>query len=119
MDRELRLSVLQRVTPFADAVGRGDAPVDELALLVSFALNPGLDVLESLADLDELAGECPTPTRDGVMHFLFGGSEPRFRGDTTDYHQWRNSALDQVIRRGRGMPITLAVVAIAVAERVG
>lgn len=124
MDRERRLTLAQRVAPFAEAVDAGSSdgghtPIDELALLVSFALNPGLDVVASLADLDELAGQCPAHTRAGVMQFLFGGVEPRFRGDTSDYHHWRNSSLDRVVARRRGMPITLAIVAIGVAQRIG
>lgn len=119
MDREPRLTTPQRVAPFAEAVARGNVPVDELALLVASAMNPRVDVLGSLADLDELAAMCPTPTRDGVLQFLFAGVSPHLRGDTSDYHHWRNSSLDQVISRGAGMPLTLAIVAIAVAQRVG
>lgn len=119
MDRERRLTVSQRVAPFAEAVAGGRTPIDEMALLAAFALNPGLDVVSALADLDELAGACPTHTRNGVMQFLFGGTAPLFQGDTSDYHHWRNSSLDRVVARRRGMPITLAIVAVAVAQRVG
>lgn len=102
--------------PFEDALAV-DAPLDELALALSSVLDPGLDVIGCLALLDELAGECPTPTRDGVMQWLFGSG--RFVGDRQSYHHWRNSCLDHVISTRRGMPITLSVVAIAVARRVG
>ncbi len=119
MDRERRLTVAQRIAPFGAAIERADTPIDELALLVSLALNPGLDVREVLTDLDQLAGECPTHTRTGVVQFLFGGVDPLFRGDRSDYHHWRNSSLDRVVARRMGMPITLAIVAIAVAQRVG
>ncbi len=105
-----------RVAPFRDAV-LANADLDELALTMSKAIQPELDVLSSMADLDELAAACPTPTRDAIITWLFGTEY--FEGDRDDYHGWRNSCLDQVIARRRGMPISLAVVAIEVARRVG
>lgn len=116
MDRDADSELLQRVEPFRHAV-LGDADLDELALTVSLALQPGLDLIARLADLDELAAAVPTPTRDGVMAFLFGSGT--FVGDRDDYHGWRNSCLDQVLARRRGMPISLSVVAVEVARRVG
>ncbi len=120
MDREHRRTLESRVAPFTEAVGVDETPIDELALLISQALNPTLDVIGAMADLDELAARCPSPTRQGVMDHLFGGGgDAMFRGDTGDYHHWRNSCVDQVVARRRGMPITLSIVAIAVARRVG
>lgn len=95
----------------------GDADLDELALTMSMALDPDLDLVSYLADLDELAAGCPTPTRDAIITWLFGSG--RFVGDDDDYHGWRNSCLDQVLDRRRGMPISLSVVAVEVARRVG
>jgi regulator of sirC expression with transglutaminase-like and TPR domain len=105
-----------RVRAFREAVLAG-ADLDELALTMSQALQPELDVVSALADLDELAAECPTPTRDALMTWLFGSG--RFVGDRNDYHGWRNSCLDQVLARRRGMPITLSAVGVEVARRVG
>ena len=105
-----------RVEAFRHAV-LGDADLDELALTVSMALQPELDLTARLADLDEIAAAVATPTRDGVVAHLFGPGA--FTGDRDDYHGWRNSCLDQVLLRRRGMPITLSVVTIEVARRVG
>lgn len=102
--------------PFEDALAI-DAPLDELALALSSVLDPTLDVIGCLAALDELAGACPSPTRNGIMQWLFGSGQ--FVGDRAGYHHWRNSCLDHVIAARRGMPITLSIVAIAVARRVG
>ena len=102
--------------PFRHAV-LGDADLDELALTMSMAFAPDIDVVSYLADLDELAAACPTPTRDGVVTWLFGSG--LFVGDRDGYHGWRNSCLDQVLDRKRGMPISLSVVALEVARRVG
>ncbi len=117
-----RSEVQRRLQPFAEAVADPGRDLDEMAFALSAVLQPELDLIECLAALDELAAICPTPTRDGVISYLFGSEAPGFGmfvGDRSDYHHWRNSCLDQVIATRRGMPITLAVVAIEVARRVG
>ena len=53
------------------AVDAGAVPLDEAALLISTELQPGLDMIEWLAALDMMAGECPTPTAVGVARYLF------------------------------------------------
>lgn len=112
-----RSEVQDRVAAFADAVLRPDATLDELTLSLSQALQPELDVIGVMTELDVLAADCPTPTRGGVIRFLL--DEAGFAGDVDDYHRWENSCLDHVIATRRGMPITLAVVVIEVARRVG
>lgn len=93
------------------------APLDEQALRVSAVLQPSLDVTAQLRALDDLAEHCPAATREAVFQHLFASG--RFVGDRETYHAWRNSCLDQVLATGRGMPITLSVLAIAVAARLG
>jgi len=98
----------------------GDAqqvPLDEAALLISTELQPGLDLIEWLAALDLLAGDCPTPTADGVARHLF--ETEHFAGNRTAYYDWRNSCLDRVIATRTGIPISLSVLMIEVARRVG
>lgn len=99
------------------AAGAGDVPLDEAALLISAALQPGLDMIEWLAALDVLAGDCPTPTPDGVARFLF--DVEHFVGNRQAYYDWRNSCLDRVIATRTGIPISLSVLMIEVARRVG
>ena len=117
MEREQRFDMRVRIEPFRRLMSTDDAHLDELAIALSFVLQPALDRLDALTELDMLAAECPTPTRDGVMNYLFGSD--LFIGDRSDYHRWQNSCIDQVIRSRRGMPITLSIVAIEVARRVG
>lgn len=105
------------MAPFVAAAAAEHPTLDELAVAISQAMQPGLDTIGVLAELDELAADCPTPTRDGVMSHLFGSG--RFVGDRTDYHRWQNSCIDHVLRSGRGMPITLAAIGVEVARRVG
>lgn len=105
-----------RLRPLSEALV-GDATLDEMAFGVSAALRDDFDLIGALAALDELAGDCPTPTRDGVMQYLFESG--MFQADRRDYHSWRNSCLEQVVARRIGMPISLSIVAIEVARRVG
>lgn len=100
----------------------GDLPLDEAALEISARLQPALDRIEWLAALDMLAGECPTPTADGIARFLFQGPElhaEHFVGNRSDYTDWRNSCLDRVIATRTGIPITLSIVMIEVGRRLG
>jgi regulator of sirC expression with transglutaminase-like and TPR domain len=99
------------------AVGAGDVPLDEAALLISADLQPGLDLIEWMAALDMLAGECPTPTAVGVGRYLFDAEH--FVGNRLAYYDWRNSCLDRVIATRTGIPISLSVLMIEVARRVG
>lgn len=92
-------------------------PLDEAALSMSAVLQPGLDVIGWLATIDDIAARCATPTRSGVVSHVC--DEMRFVGDRTSYGNWRNSCLDQVIAQRRGIPITLSVLVIEVARRVG
>ena len=95
----------------------GDVILDEAALLVAAALRPGLDEIEWLAALDRLAGDCPTPTAAGVARYLF--DTLGFTGNQSSYYDWRNSCLDRVIATRVGIPITLSVLMIEVARRLG
>ena len=107
------------LSAFTSAVSGDPAtvPLDEAALSMSAVLQPGLDVIGWLATLDDIAACCATPTRDGVVAHVC--SEMGFVGDRTTYGDWRNSCLDQVIAQHRGIPITLSVLVIEVARRVG
>lgn len=120
MDRDRAFE--QRVARFVATVD-GDPTLDEAALAIAALLRPTIDEIGVLADLDQLAADCPTPTRDGVVQHLFqppgGDRVAMFSGDHREYHAWQNSSLDLVLRRRSGMPITLSVIAIEVARRVG
>lgn len=90
--------------------------LDVGALLVAAHARRNLDVDGQLDRLDDLAGRCPAPTLDGVVdHIVAEG----FGGDTDDYSHPRNSLLDVVLDRRRGIPITLSIVLMEVGRRVG
>ena len=67
--------------------------------------------------LDELAAGCAEPTFDGLRRHLF--DELGFAGDAEHYDDPRNSFLDVVLERRRGLPILLATVMIEVGRRAG
>ena len=93
------------------------ATLDELALSISAVVQGGLDEIEWLADLDMVAGGCPSPTPDGIVRHLF--HDLGFHGNQSAYYDWRNSCLDHVLQRRTGIPITLSVVMIEVGRRLG
>lgn len=114
--------------------GRSVAPADELAeilsgddeivldraLLLLASARPGATpgtVADGLGVLDSLADRCPVPTLDGLTHHLF--VDQRFEGDRLDYHDPRNSFLDEVLSRRVGMPITLSTLLLEVGRRLG
>jgi regulator of sirC expression with transglutaminase-like and TPR domain len=92
-------------------------PLDEAALLISSAVQPGLDPAHWLDELDALAATCRSSTPAGVAQHLF--ENERFVGNRSAYYDWRNSCLDRVIATRTGIPISLSVLMIEVARRVG
>ncbi|MEW6273359.1 MAG: tetratricopeptide repeat protein [Thermodesulfobacteriota bacterium] len=103
-----------------------DADLAAAALLVAAEEYPELDHARYLSFLDEIADSLrrrlgddgdPERVRRATCEELF--VRHRFAGDTEDYYDPRNSYLNEVIDRRRGIPITLAVVYIAVGTRLG
>ncbi|HEX5365497.1 MAG TPA: transglutaminase-like domain-containing protein [Acidimicrobiales bacterium] len=102
---------------FAELVrGPDDAcRLDLGALLIAAHARRDLDVDHELARLDALAAGCPDGTLGGIVAHLF--DDLGFAGDRDDYGDPRNSLLDSVLDRRRGIPITLAVVLLEVGRR--
>lgn len=119
MDRDSSDRTDAALARFA-ALVQGDpaaVPLDEAALALSAVLQPDLDIVGWLATIDDIAAGCATPTRSGVVAHVC--REMGFVGDRRRYGDWRNSCLDRVIAQRRGIPITLSVLVIEVARRVG
>lgn len=104
---------------FAELVARPESalPLDEAALLIAAHAHPRVDVAAGLDRLDRLAAGVPSPDLDGIRTHLFGPEG--FRGNRDDYYDPENSYLDSVLERRLGIPITLSVVLLEVARRVG
>lgn len=91
--------------------------LDEAALLIAAHAHPGLDVAAELAKLDALAAGIREPTLDRWRQHLF--IDLGFSGNVHRYYDPANSYLDDVIRRRKGLPITLSVLGMEVGRRIG
>ncbi len=93
-----------------------DRHLDLACALVASAIDQSADVGAIIVGLDKVADLCP-PSFEGIVETLFASG--MFVGDSDDYHDPRNSLLNEVLARKIGMPITLSVVAMEVGKRVG
>jgi regulator of sirC expression with transglutaminase-like and TPR domain len=113
---------------FRQAVERGENKIDlaRAALTIALSEYPDLDIAAYLARLDRLAVEV-TQRSDGggdvynsiaaLNYVLF--KQHGFRGNGDNYYDPKNSFLNEVLDRKTGIPITLSVVYMEVAHRVG
>jgi regulator of sirC expression with transglutaminase-like and TPR domain len=69
-----------------------------------------------MSELDVLAAGCSDISFEGVIRHMRALG---FSGDRDNYYDARNSYLNHVIDRRRGIPITLSVVAIELGRRLG
>jgi regulator of sirC expression with transglutaminase-like and TPR domain len=105
-----------------------DERVDLLRAALTFARieDPKLDIEHYMHQVEDLARRVATKIQDwddppqiiaGLNEVLF--QEEMFRGNSVDYYNPRNSFLHDVLDRRLGIPITLALVYLEVARRVG
>src|SRR5215472_17782914 len=93
------------------------ADLAEGSLLIAAEDTPDLDIVRYLGFVDEIAARVSSRVgqdraqetwRDALGEELF--VREGFGGDTEDYYDPRNSYLNSVIDRRRGIPITLSIV---------
>ena len=102
-----------------------DIDLTRASLLIARTEYPDLDIEGYAARIDELAerawkvaaGIDPQRTIAALNRVLF--DEARFRGNREDYYDPRNSFLNDVLDRGLGIPITLSLLYMEVARRIG
>ncbi|HET9410195.1 MAG TPA: transglutaminase-like domain-containing protein [Candidatus Sulfotelmatobacter sp.] len=95
------------------------------ALLIARTAYPTLEIEVYAARIDELArkvaslasGSDTWRTIAALNHVLF--DEVGLRGNRDDYYDPRNSFLNDVLDRGLGLPITLSLVYMETARRIG
>jgi regulator of sirC expression with transglutaminase-like and TPR domain len=111
---------------FAVHVAAGErCDVARGALTIARIAYPDLDPEPSLAALDALADAAQrrlaaaptTPATETLTRVVF--EDHGFRGNTDDYYDPRNSFLNDVLVRRTGIPISLAVVLMETAGRLG
>jgi len=91
-------------------------PLDETSLLIA-AHDHDVDVDAQLQRLDDVAAAVREPTIEELRRVLF--VQHGLAGAADDYYAPENSFLDTVLDRGRGIPITLAVLMMEVGRRAG
>ncbi len=113
---------------FRQAVDRPEEKIDLGRAALTIALNdyPDLDIAAYLARVDELAVEVVHRCDAGAGHYQHIAAlnyvlfrQHGFRGNRDDYYDPKNSFLNEVIERKTGIPITLSVLYMEVAQRVG
>lgn len=95
------------------------------SLVIARTQYPALDLESYASRIEALAGRVAgsaaslstQPVLSALNQVLF--QEVNLRGNREDYYDPRNSFLNDVLDRGLGIPITLAVVYMEVARRVG
>jgi regulator of sirC expression with transglutaminase-like and TPR domain len=109
-----------------DTGERDDLDLEVGAFLIARDAHPELDVdrqvarLDALAsglDRDALSAMTPEDAAHAIAEHVY--RTHGFRGNEDAYGDPRNSYLDDVLERKLGIPISLAVVLLAVARRVG
>lgn len=106
-------------------IAEDDIDLTRAALMIARTERPDLDVEQYAARMDELASRVeplisdlhPQGTIAALNRVLF--DDLGMRGNREDYYDPRNSFLNDVLDRRLGIPITLSVVYMEVARRVG
>ncbi len=110
---------------FAEVIARDPIDLDVAALLISAEETEADVVAVGLARLDAMAddlrprilqADSALRRLEVLIEYLF--VECRFAGNEEDYYDPRNSYLDEVIERRRGIPISLGVLVKEVGRRV-
>jgi len=100
--------------------------LDRGALLVARSEYPDLDHARYLAEFDRLSARVrrllptsrdPLPVLGALNTVLV--EEEGFRGNDEDYYDAKNSYLNDVLDRKLGIPITLSLVYLEIARRIG
>jgi regulator of sirC expression with transglutaminase-like and TPR domain len=120
------MEVSPGLSRFAEVVSRDDFPLDQAALLIGAWDYPERDLEEYRGLLDHIAGRVqPEVERAGngsgraraISDHLF--DRLGYTGNHDDYYDPRNSFLCEVIDRRIGIPISLSVLYLEIARRVG
>jgi len=114
------------LTRFTEVVGREDFTLDQAALLIGAWEYPERDLDEYRGELDAIAARAApdvaraangTERASAISDHLF--DRLGYSGNHDDYYDPRNSFLCEVIDRRMGIPISLSVLYLEVARRVG
>ena len=113
---------------FYRAIAQPDEQINlaEAALYIAQEEYPNLDIAAYFNALDTMAAEVekrlpaeryPLRVIQSINQYLY--NDLGFVGNTSDYYDPRNSFLNDVIDRQTGIPITLSLVYMEIAQRIG
>jgi regulator of sirC expression with transglutaminase-like and TPR domain len=115
-------------SPEFRALLRGDSAADltRISLEIARDAYPTLDAEACLARIEELAARVRDRCVEGARPRQILGQinwvlyvEEKFQGNRADYYDPRNSYLNEVLQRRLGIPISLSVLYLAIADRIG
>ncbi len=87
-------------------------------MIIAGEFQPGLDIQSELEAIDRLVTEAKSfPVVDARSLVEFLAVEKNFAGNSEDYYSLLNSLLNQVMATKLGIPITLAVIYLSVAQK--
>jgi regulator of sirC expression with transglutaminase-like and TPR domain len=109
----LRMSSPELIAEFRTTLANAQSPV-EAAFLVGKIIDNAFDGAWCRAEFSRLAAAVPPQPTALIQHMHQLG----FSG-ATDYYRAANSSVMEVLRTRRGIPISLAMVLIGVAEQLG
>ena len=101
-------------------------PLDRAALVLALEEYPDLDIAKYLRKIDTLAARAeviigidrtPVNVIEGINEALF--VHEGLRGNSEDYYDPRNSYLNEVLDRKLGIPISLSLLYLELARRIG
>jgi regulator of sirC expression with transglutaminase-like and TPR domain len=122
--RELKFS--DPVTEFRGFIRSLSYELESGSLLLARTVNPALDVAAVCTQLDALAARCQKLRPESASlreqcrvlnRVLF--QELGLRGNREQYTDPRNSFIDQVLARHVGLPVSLSIIYLLVAQRIG
>lgn len=108
-----------------ELVRRHDVRAEHAAIWIARDAHPQLSPAQVTAQLDALARDFeleqpeqldPHEQATALVHHV--AMQSGFRGNSREYYDPENSYIDSVLRRRQGIPIALAVVYVALGERV-
>lgn len=119
--------MIQSLDYFAALVRQDDSiPLFEAALAIAQDAEPALDLSHTLAEVDTLAARLQQRLASDASsvqklrllnHFFY--RELGFAGNVNDYYSPDNSYLHRVLETRRGIPISLAVLYMELAQQIG
>lgn len=123
MDSTTTSGLIRQWTRLLDRADH-ESNLAEAAFLIACTEYPFLDTAAQLARLDQMAARVrldasasPLSNIEALNAYLF--EEEKFAGNEEEYDDPRNSFLNDVLDRKKGIPITLSLVYAEIARRLG